>query len=291
MANQCYLPATKCSGSGPTTVYVSQKVAMRAYPTAFYFPNNGSCYLVNPAGDVANPPPPSTATFVGAIPAHYPSCNTCAAGCSVTPNSAYFDCSGTGSQTINVTGGAGETVYLSTSSNWIVLNGAGPQAGGVSTTITLDASGAGSFTIATSGALNGGSVPCPAGPVSVNVSTSEGGGGCGVVQVSTSSTCCVPPNQWFLAYWVNCNNNSGWMAVCAQSVGTAPSSNPYNYCGHPGVSPVVAVINGVAQNEGSCTEMSISWSRMTPQQAADNECTCTEDGCGVSCGGYGSPAP
>ena len=189
MANQCYLTATNCSGTGPATVYLLQAVAKRLAAATFYFQNAGSCYSVDPRSAVANPPPSSAGPFAAPIGRIFTSCAACRAACSVTPTSAYFDCSSTGSQPVTVVGAAGATIYLGTSSNWIVLNGLGPNPGGVSTTITLGASGTGTFTVATSGALTGGTVPCPASDASVEVGTSSGGGECGTVAVSTLTGC------------------------------------------------------------------------------------------------------
>lgn len=101
-------------------------------------------------------------------------CGCCGpGGCSIYPPAVYFTGGASGTQTFDVTNGSPNAALTITSScTWTVVNG-----GGDSGTVTLNASGIGSFTI---GTLS--SAPS-SGCCTVSVS------GCGSVQVCISGSC------------------------------------------------------------------------------------------------------
>lgn len=119
MANQCYLAATKCSGSGPTTVYVLQKMAMGAGRQSFYFQYNGSYYSVNPQGVPVDPPPPVTSIFVRGVT---PTFSSCGPLCTVYPLTLCMQPGDIGPVCFTIGGGsncAGTSYTLSTQSNLV----------------------------------------------------------------------------------------------------------------------------------------------------------------------------
>lgn len=175
-----FIGATLCPGStGPSPLWVNKATLPGNFlGTGGSFAYDGACYSV-PAN--AQPQPPSgggyaNAGYMGETSA---GCVNC---CAVKPATVYFDCSGTGTATINVSGPPNSIVYLSWSSCYLVVNGVGPNNSGGSTTITLGSSG-GTFTVGTSSSVC--AIPCPGGPADISVGTTQGGEECGTVDVYT----------------------------------------------------------------------------------------------------------
>ncbi len=179
-----FIEATLCPGSsGTSPLWINKALlAGRNLGGGGALTYNGACYTV-PAN--AQPQQPSgggyaSAGYLGTMSAN---CDDC---CAVKPESVYFDCTGTGTATVNVSGPPDSTVYLSWTSCYLVVNGVGPTSGGNSSTITLGSSG-GTFTVGTSGEVC--PIPCPGGPVGIGVGTSPEGDQCGTVAVYTG---CMP---------------------------------------------------------------------------------------------------
>lgn len=180
-----FIGATLCPGStGPSPLWVNKAMLPRNFlGTGGSFTYDGACYSV-PAN--AQPQPPSGGSYAGAGYMGGTS-SGCANCCSIKPETVYFDCSGTGTATINVSGPPNSTVYLSWSSCYLVVNGVGPTSGGNSTTIALGSSG-GTFTVGTSS--NVCAIPCPGGPTGISVGTTQGGSECGMVEIYTGCQPC-----------------------------------------------------------------------------------------------------
>ncbi len=179
-----FIGATLCPGcSGTSPLWINRALlAGRSLGGGGSFTYDGACYSI-PAN--AQPQKPSGGGYASAgyIGETSPGCANC---CAVKPESVFFDCSGTGTATVNVSGPPDSTVYLSWSSCYLVVNGVGPNIAGGSTSITLGSSG-GTFTVGTSSSVC--PIPCPGGPAGVNVGTSPGGDQCGSVAIYTG---CMP---------------------------------------------------------------------------------------------------
>ena len=169
---QCYLPATRCFGTGSDTVYILQKVATRMQATPFYFDYQNTCYSVNPT-TTAVQPGAGVSYVTGSPSGPYSTCTNCSSGCYLAPPDISF-CPGTaGSQTINATmatpnGAWSASVTCSVSADVTVS----PSSG------TSDSSGNFSFTVNYSGAdsntqtctVNVAMAGCSNGAVDVDIS-------------------------------------------------------------------------------------------------------------------------
>ena len=174
--NQCYLPASRCFGTGPDTIYILQKVATRMQATPFYFDYQNTCYSVNPT-TTAVQPGAGVSYVTGSPSGPYSTCTNCSSGCYLAPPDISF-CPGTaGNQTINATmatpnGAWSASVTCSVSADVTVS----PSSG------TSDASGNFSFTVNYSGAdsntqtctINVAMAGCSNGAVDVDISAFPG---------------------------------------------------------------------------------------------------------------------
>ena len=170
--NQCYLPASRCFGTGPDTIYILQKVATRMQATPFYFDYQNTCYSVDPT-TTAVQPGAGVSYVTGSPSGPYSTCTNCSSGCYLAPPDISF-CPGTaGNQTINATmatpnGAWSASVTCSVSADVTVS----PSSG------TSDASGNFSFTVNYSGAdsntqtctINVAMAGCSNGAVDVDIS-------------------------------------------------------------------------------------------------------------------------
>ena len=212
--NCSYIGATLCPGStGPSPLWVNKALLSGKFlGTGGSFAYDGACYSV-PAN--AQPQKPSgggyaSAGYMGRVSS---GCSDC---CAVTPASVEFDCSGTGTNTVDVTGPANATIYLYWSNCWLIVNGIGPAAGGGNTSITLGSGGTGTFTVGISGADC--QIPCPGGPAVIEVGTTINGGECGSVAVFVGCPPCPgSPTSLTAAITVPTYNSSNLDKLCTCS--------------------------------------------------------------------------